>query len=322
MSYAQNLTPHYHNKTPHGEVKSAPAICRAGYCQFSAAQRFTNNQVQSRAIFWCKSGKGQFIVNGTTYNLQPRDLYVLPWNRKITYLPDEKEPMYTGHIHVVPWYRPNSKWIPNVSHDPSETAYQSSDRSDVEWPGFDGVFHANINANDTIGILLDYTIRWYLQTSGQDEVEARHLGQLILSEIERLNTIPSISNDGYPEELTQLMDYIDKNLHNPPTVTSLAEQIGKSRSHILKLFRTNLGCSAKSYIIKRQMQESRELLISTTLPISEVGQSVGLGDPYHFSKIFRKYTGIAPSTYRKEHGPFSKPPPPSSQQAPVTKLKD
>lgn len=57
--------------------------------------------------------------------------------------------------------------------------------------------------------------------------------------------------------------------------------------------------------------QARELLLSTTLPIAEVGKAVGLADPYHFSKLFRRHVGLSPREFRKEHGPFSTPPQPS-----------
>jgi len=73
--------------------------------------------------------------------------------------------------------------------------------------------------------------------------------------------------------------------------------------------------SAKRHLVDRQLREARELLLSTTLPISEIGKAVGLSDPYHSSKLFRKHVGLAPRVFRAEHGPFSTPPKPSSHQA-------
>ncbi|MSU49662.1 MAG: AraC family transcriptional regulator [Opitutus sp.] len=88
----------------------------------------------------------------------------------------------------------------------------------------------------------------------------------------------------------------------------------RSRSHVLKLFRRHLGVSAKGYVISRQLREARELLLGTTLPVSEVGKAVGLPDPYHFSKLFRKHVGLSPREFREQHGPFSTPPKPSSHE--------
>lgn len=154
---------------PNCNADMAPAVCRAGYLQFSGDRSFTNSHVQSRAFFWCKSGHGRFVVNDVEHTLAPRDLYLLPWDRTIRYIPDRKDPMYTGHVHLIPYYRPGSPWVPNVPHRAGDIAYNSPDRRDAFWPDLQGVVKFKINANDNIALLLDYTIRRYLRSRGSDD---------------------------------------------------------------------------------------------------------------------------------------------------------
>ena len=71
-------------------AESAPAVCRSGIFQFAPNQTFSNGCVESRGIFWCKSGSGEFEVNGVRFTIGPNDLYILPWGRRITYR-DRKE---------------------------------------------------------------------------------------------------------------------------------------------------------------------------------------------------------------------------------------
>ena len=185
-----------------------PAVCRAGSFQFAAHYQQTNERVQSRALFWCKSGRGEFIVNGTKYTLEPHDLYLLPWNRRITYLPSEKEPMYTVHVHIVPWYRPGSAWVPNVPHQKGDPEFDSPDRRDVNWPVGEGVVRLRAEADEPLGRLIDYTTRWYLQ-SKRDEAEARALGLLLLREVMRTAAAAAPAQDR-PEELRRLLVYVDR----------------------------------------------------------------------------------------------------------------
>jgi AraC-like DNA-binding protein len=295
-------------------VAGAAAVCRAGLFQFAARQQFTNGCVQSRALFWCKSGKGEFVVDGVRYSLEPHDLYVLPWNRRITYLPSAVEPMYTAHVHLVPWYRPGAAWVPNVPHEKGEPEFDSPDRGDVPWPLAPGVVRLRTETDEPLGRLVDYTIRWFLQ-SKRDEAEARALGLLLEREVLRTASALTARVASRPEELSRLLVHVERGFHLAPRIEDLAAIIGRSRSHVLKLFRRHLGISAKGYVIARQLQESRELLLSTTLPVSEIGKVVGLSDPYHFSKLFRRHVGISPREYRAQHGPFSTPPKPSKHEA-------
>ena len=286
------------------ELDLAPAVCRAGYLQFSGDRSFTNTHVQSRGFFWCKSGKGKFYVNGEEFHLGSKDLYLLPWDRTIRYLPDRQDPMYTGHIHLVPFYREGSEWIPNVPHRKGDVAFNTKDRSDVDWPDLRGVVRFKIHANDEIALLMDYIIRCYQRNRGKDEQEARLLGRVLVNELMRLREENSKERTGYPEELIRLMAHIDSSYMRSVTVTDLAEVIDRSRSHVLKLFKHHLGISAKTYIIRKQLLEACELLVNTTKSIGEVGQAVGIPDPYHFSKLFRKHTNLSPTAFRSNHGPI------------------
>jgi hypothetical protein len=46
------------------------------------------------------------------------------------------------------------------------------------------------------------------------------------------------------------------------------------------------------------------LLRTTTLTVREVGERVGLNDPFHFSRFFKKETSESPAVYRKGRGFF------------------
>lgn len=288
----------------------APAVCRAGLFQFSPEQTFTNGCVQSRGLFWCKSGRGEFELNGVTHRLEPHDLYVLPWGRRITYRPSAKEPMFTSHVHLVPWYRPGARWIPNVPHEPDEAEWDSPDRHDVEWPELVGVLRLRIKADTPLGHLIDYAVRWYLQ-SPREEAEARSLGLLLVREIKRSAARTLSPDENWPQELERLLVHVERGFHLGPRIEEMAGMVGRSRSYVLKLFRRHLGVSAKRHVINRQLREARELLLGTTLPISDVGKAVGLADPFHFSKLFRRHVGLSPRQFRAQHGPFARTPRPS-----------
>ncbi len=288
----------------------APAVCRAGLFQFAAQQAFANGCVQSRGLFWCKSGRGEFQVNGVTYPLEPHDVYVLPWGRRITYRPSAQAPMFTSHVHLVPWYRPGARWLPNVPHERSEPGFNSPDRGDAAWPGFDGVVRLRVETEAPLGRLIDYAVQWYLH-SARGEAEARALGLLLIGELRRTTTAKASLAAPPPKELERLLVHVERGFHLGPRIGEMAALVGRSRSHVLKLFRRHLGVSAKRHVIDRQLREARALLLSTTLPIAEVGKAVGLADPYHFSKLFRRHVGLSPREFRAKHGPFSTPPRPS-----------
>jgi len=281
----------------------APAVCRAGEFQFACGQTHANGCVQSRALFWCKSGHGTVRINGQNYTLEPHDLYVLPWNRRIEYFASDRDPMFTAHVHLVPWMRPGSAWTPNVPHERGEPGFDTPDRRDLPLPGIAGVSRYRLETEGPLARLINYTTAWF-RDSDRKEAEGRALGVLLWGELQRRMSHSMPNAERRPEELTRLLLFIEHNYQTAPTIEQLAGILGRSRSHVLKLFQKHLHISAKAYVLNRQLREARDLLLSTTMPIGEVGRLSGFDDPYHFSKIFRRVIGMSPKEFRAQDGPL------------------
>ena len=50
------------------------------------------------------------------------------------------------------------------------------------------------------------------------------------------------------------------------------------------------------------MEEAKELLRETGLPVAEICERVGYSDRKHFTYTFHKMTGVNPAQYRKLYG--------------------
>ena len=51
--------------------------------------------------------------------------------------------------------------------------------------------------------------------------------------------------------------------------------------------------------LHRKIARACYLLEVSDLPVAEVAQRFGFDDPYYFSRVFRKITGVSPSHYRQ-----------------------
>jgi YesN/AraC family two-component response regulator len=74
-----------------------------------------------------------------------------------------------------------------------------------------------------------------------------------------------------------------------------------SCSWFINEFRRYTQCSPKQYITTLRILHAKELLRDLSLTVNEISSLVGYNDPFHFSKIFKKYEGISPSEYRTKH---------------------
>jgi len=81
----------------------------------------------------------------------------------------------------------------------------------------------------------------------------------------------------------------------------VASQIGVTKSHLIKLFHRTVGKTPIEYLTKVRMEKAVELLRSEDLSLDEIAQQVGYADVNYFIKVFRKFFGIPPGKFRKNH---------------------
>lgn len=54
------------------------------------------------------------------------------------------------------------------------------------------------------------------------------------------------------------------------------------------------------YLTRFRVERSKRLLRETDLRLADIAYAIGYNEPHYFSYIFKKYTGISPSVYRKQ----------------------
>ncbi len=98
--------------------------------------------------------------------------------------------------------------------------------------------------------------------------------------------------------LDKAAEFIGQNLSRPITITQIARESQLSQNYLARKFRERFGTTIPRYILTRRIQQARDLLINTHLPVRRIGADVGLPDAHHFNKQFRKLTGMSPTTLR------------------------
>lgn len=79
--------------------------------------------------------------------------------------------------------------------------------------------------------------------------------------------------------------------------TQLAKEVGMSRSQLHRKLTALAGYSASAFINGIRLQRAKELLIQTSLTVSEIAYQIGL-DPNYFTRLFREEVGATPSEFR------------------------
>lgn len=95
-----------------------------------------------------------------------------------------------------------------------------------------------------------------------------------------------------------IKEYVAVNYMNEVLFTDLANVAHISRSHLSALFRKEVGCTFPEYLTQIRISKAKEIMKFKHVKLNEVANMVGFSDYAHFSKTFKKITGIPPETYQ------------------------
>ena len=84
------------------------------------------------------------------------------------------------------------------------------------------------------------------------------------------------------------------------SVNDFAGIMGLGRTVFYKKVRGVTGYSPYEYLRVMRLKKAAEMLLTEDLTIAEVAYSVGINDPFYFSKCFKNQFGVSPSAYRKK----------------------
>lgn len=86
-----------------------------------------------------------------------------------------------------------------------------------------------------------------------------------------------------------------------PSVKYCGEQLNMSSNYLSDLLKKETGKSAKEHIYAFVIDKAKNKLLSTSENISEIAYDLGFEYPQHFSKLFKKQTGMSPVKYRTQN---------------------
>lgn len=93
-------------------------------------------------------------------------------------------------------------------------------------------------------------------------------------------------------------EYVTKNYMREISFSDLAKVAHVSRSYLSTLFKKEVGCSFREYLVKFRMDKAAEILDKKNIQLSELSSLVGYEDYAQFSKMFKKYKGCSPKQYK------------------------
>ena len=99
--------------------------------------------------------------------------------------------------------------------------------------------------------------------------------------------------------LDKLLETIKEQIDRWWTVSEMAAFCNLSEDQFRRVFVKRTGMLPKIYIDRLKIHKAGELLMSKRFKITEIAARLGYVDQYHFSRRFKKITGLSPRRYRQ-----------------------
>jgi AraC-like DNA-binding protein len=101
--------------------------------------------------------------------------------------------------------------------------------------------------------------------------------------------------------IRRVRDYLDAHVTQDVSLAELARIGERSRHTVLRAFRKATGMTPHAYLLNRRVERARRSLASGAR-LAETAIDCGFFDQSHFTRVFKRHTGVTPGQYRAAGG--------------------
>ncbi|MFC4945290.1 helix-turn-helix domain-containing protein [Pseudonocardia sp. GCM10023141] len=229
-------------------------------------------------VIVCIDGVGHCESGGRRSVVPPGHALVLPPDQQHAYWADPEQPWTIWWLHATGQQVPELLSV--ITDDGRERVVELHD-----------TYRAVSTIDDAIGFLeRDETVPSLISASGS--------GWALLAQL-AADTVGG--GRQRTEPIRQAQEHLRRNFAKPLRVKELARTAGLSPSHFATLFRAATGGGVVEYTKRLRMARARELLITSSRDIADIGAAVGYPDAFYFSRQFHTVHGVSPTDYRRSH---------------------
>jgi len=99
--------------------------------------------------------------------------------------------------------------------------------------------------------------------------------------------------------IKQSKEFIAANLHRSFSLEELADEVGRSKNYLCRVFKDTTGERIWEYITYLRMERAKHLLKTSRFQVSEISKRVGYETPGYFTRVFKNRHGMTPQTFRE-----------------------
>lgn len=153
------------------------------------------------------------------------------------------------------------------------------------------------NQNNSIAWL---TTRLYQEFKEMDDVSGLAMEGLVLEMLAALaRASKPVKTKRSPRWLRRVVETVQDEFARPLTLSELAKTAGVHPSHLAQVFREHYRCALGEFIRRIRVERAIEQMADPDASLSDISLATGFSDQSHFSRVFKRVTGMTPAQYRR-----------------------
>lgn len=250
------------------------------------------------------SGSAQFVVDGEVFTVHPGEVFYIPQGCHLYCAALEEISFisirFIGSIQIQDDDMLKRLW--NIGRQ-----YDFQDQSQMaQW--FEQTYHSAISrakykrleTRGYLNLICAALARRSAQDEEQEEtVRADRLMMESIHDMKYIRKRALASQNKTDPRIQALVDYLTLHPEINLTREQMCQMCDVSESTLRRLFKTYMGKTIYEFIKETKILYASHLLMTTNVPISEIGYRVGYESASYFTKTFREVFGVSPQEYRK-----------------------
>ena len=148
------------------------------------------------------------------------------------------------------------------------------------------------------GLVMHLAQRLYGEFRQRDEVSRLAVESLALGVLAEASRRVTRAAHAPPAGLLRARAFVDAHFTERLALSTVASLVGVHPVHLARSFRRAYHTPFAAYVRTARVAFATQALTATELPLSEIALSAGFCDQSHFTRVFKRHTGMSPQAYR------------------------
>ena len=108
-------------------------------------------------------------------------------------------------------------------------------------------------------------------------------------------------NESGSVHIEKSLKIMQNNVTNDLTLEEITSRLNLSDSYFIRLFKRKMKITPMKYFTKLKIEAATYMLTDTGMAVYSIAEKLNFYSEFHFSRVFKQYTGFPPTVYRKNY---------------------